>query len=203
MCCGNLLIVYLTLPFTGKDLNFNSDCPSGNLKILCTKLRRGASKTPTVKCCVRQPTCGDREQADVPSKRFKRKTRSPRGSHTEIPIVSSSWHQRCTMCQKRNPLCCVSIPTDAELSEETRQHTDASRDHSEVTRELSDVTREQSDNARCIHLDGSNCACSCCTCCWAIEDSAYELLERCLDLNPHTRITAAEALEHAFFKNAL
>ena len=95
MCCGTLLIVYLTLPFTGKDLNFNSDCPSGNLKILCTKLRRGASKTPTVKCCVRQPTCGDREQADVPSKRFQRKTRSPRGSHTEIPIVSSSWHQRC------------------------------------------------------------------------------------------------------------
>ena len=203
MCCGNLLIVYLTLPFTGKDLNFNSDCPSGNLKILCTKLRRGASKKPTVKCCVRQPTCGDREHGDFPSKRFKRKTRSPRGSHTEAPIVSSSWHQRCTMCQKRNPLCCVSIPTEGELSEQTRQHTDVSRDHSDVTRDLSDATLEQSDNARCFHLDGSKCACSCCTCCWAIEDSAYELLERCLDLNPHTRITAAEALEHAFFKNAL
>lgn len=156
-----------------------------------------------MKCCVRQPTCGDREQADVPSKRFKRKTRSPRASHTEAPIVSSSWHQRCAMCQTRNPLCCVSVPTETELSGETRQHTDASRDHSDVTRELSDATPEQSDNARCIHLDGSKCACSCCTCCWAIEDSAYELLERCLDLNPHTRITAAEALEHAFLKNAL
>lgn len=156
-----------------------------------------------MKCCVRRPTCGDREQADVPSKRCKCKTRSPRGSNTEAPIVSSSWHQRCAMCQKRNPFCCVSIPTEAELSEETRQRRDASRDPSDVTRELSGATREQSDNARWVHLDGSKCACSCCTCCWAIEDSAYELLERCLDLNPHTRITAAEALEHAFFQNAL
>jgi cell division control protein 7 len=30
--------------------------------------------------------------------------------------------------------------------------------------------------------------------------SAYHLLERLLDLNPETRITAAEALEHPFVK---
>ena len=60
---------------------------------------------------------------------------------------------------------------------------------------------EHSDTVRHIHVDGSECGNTCCACCWAIEDSAYDLLERCLDLNPHTRITAAEALEHPFFKN--
>lgn len=34
---------------------------------------------------------------------------------------------------------------------------------------------------------------------YVIPDSAYHLLERCLDLNPFTRITASEALQHPFF----
>ena len=33
-----------------------------------------------------------------------------------------------------------------------------------------------------------------------IPDTAFSLLERCLDLNPLTRITAKEALSHTFFK---
>jgi|SRR6218665_562084 len=32
-----------------------------------------------------------------------------------------------------------------------------------------------------------------------VPDSAYDLLERLLDLNPFTRITADEALKHKFF----
>ena len=67
-----------------------------------------------------------------------------------------------------------------------------------------DKTNGQSEHAdivRHIHVDGSECGSTCSACCWAIEDSAYELLERCLDLNPHTRITATEALEHPFFND--
>jgi serine/threonine protein kinase len=33
-----------------------------------------------------------------------------------------------------------------------------------------------------------------------IPDSAYDLLKQLLDVNPHTRITAEEALNHAYFK---
>jgi serine/threonine protein kinase len=33
-----------------------------------------------------------------------------------------------------------------------------------------------------------------------IPNSAYDLLERCLDLNPYTRITAKDAMSHFFFK---
>jgi cell division control protein 7 len=33
---------------------------------------------------------------------------------------------------------------------------------------------------------------------YAVPDSAFNLLSRCLDLNPFTRITAAEALRHPF-----
>jgi serine/threonine protein kinase len=31
-----------------------------------------------------------------------------------------------------------------------------------------------------------------------VPESAYELLDRCLDPNPYTRITADQALEHPF-----
>lgn len=49
------------------------------------------------------------------------------------------------------------------------------------------------------HLDGTKCTSNCCKCCWAIPSSAYDLLQRCLDLNPQTRITASQALQHPFF----
>lgn len=192
VCLLFLEIVFLFTDiflFAGKDLNFSSDCPSGNLKTLCTRLRSGASKNPTVKCCVKLSDSEKEEHSNIPSKRLKRKSRSPR-SQSETPSESTPWHQRCSVCQERNPYCCISLQTDGktrELSEEIREHTDVSREHSDV--------------GRCIHLDGSECGCTCCVCCWAIEDTAYDLLERLLDLNPHTRITAAQALEHAFFKD--
>ncbi|XP_023137656.1 cell division cycle 7-related protein kinase [Amphiprion ocellaris] len=34
----------------------------------------------------------------------------------------------------------------------------------------------------------------------SVPDEAYDLLDKLLDLNPHTRITAAEALQHPLFK---
>ena len=188
---GNLFLFTNSISFPGKDLNFSSDCPSGNLKILCTKLRSGASKNPSVKCCVRQSNCENGEQSNISAKRLKSKSRSPPSYQT---VSTNPWHQRCTTCQKRNPYFCMSVQTDAELSV-------TSRKHSEVDSEQSDENREHSDGSRHVHLDGSECGCTCCMCCWAIEDTAYELLERCLDLNPHTRITAAQALEHAFFKD--
>ena len=163
-----------------------------------------------MKCCVKQSNCEDREHTNIPAKRLKRKSRSlsPTSSQTEPPFASNPWHQRCTICQKGNPYCCFTVETDAELSGIARKHSDVTRKDSTVTREHSDrsrkhsdATREHPDDARHIHLDGSNCGCTCCTCCWAIEDAAYDLLERCLDLNPHTRITAAQALGHAFFKD--
>lgn len=166
--------------FTGKDLNFSSDCPSGNLKILCTKLRSRASKAPTVQCCLKQSNLEDEEQS-VPAKRLKRRPRSPPSPQTHS--ASSPWHQRCTICQKRNPYFCMTLQTDGELNDKTCGQS------------------EHLHTVRHIHVDGSECGSTCAACCWAIEDSAYELLERCLDLNPHTRITAAEALEHPFFKD--
>ena len=34
-----------------------------------------------------------------------------------------------------------------------------------------------------------------------VPDEAYDLLDRLLDLNPATRITAAQALQHPLFKD--
>ena len=50
------------------------------------------------------------------------------------------------------------------------------------------------------HLDGSPCHSQTSRCCWSAPSSAYDLLKRCLDLNPNTRITASQALDHPFFK---
>ncbi|KAK2566029.1 Cell division cycle 7-related protein kinase [Acropora cervicornis] len=164
----------------GKDVNFSSDCPAGNLKILCTKLRSRASKNPTVKCCVKQSNS---------SKKLRKKSSSSSSSQPQVTMDSQPWHQRCLICQKRNPHRCISV-------EEGR-----TRDRSEEIHENTNGSRENSELARHIHLDGSECGCACCICCWVIEDAAYDLLRRLLDLNPHTRITASQALEHAFFKD--
>ena len=163
----------------GKDLHCSAESPCGNLKILCTRLRSRASKEPTVKCCVKQCSRADTDQS-APAKRRKRRSTSPSSSQTETPVASNLWHRRCKICQKQNPYCCISIETGKELTVKTS---------------------EQSDVFRPMHVDGSECDCTCCKCCWTIEDTAYELLERCLDLNPHTRITAAEALEHPFLRD--
>lgn len=162
----------------GKDLHCSAESPCGNLKILCTRLRSRASKEPTVKCCVKQCNRADTDQS-APAKRRKRRSTSPSSSQTETP-VASNLHRRCKICQKQNPHCCISIETEKELTVKTS---------------------EQSDVFRPMHVDGSECDCTCFKCCWTIEDTAYELLERCLDLNPHTRITAAEALEHPFLRD--
>ena len=50
------------------------------------------------------------------------------------------------------------------------------------------------------HLDGSRCTCDCGSCSEYVPASAYDLLEKCLDLNPKTRITACDALSHPFFQ---
>lgn len=163
----------------GKDLHCSAESPCGNLKILCTRLRSRACKEPTVKCCVKQCNRAETDQS-APAKRRKRRSTSPSSSQTETPVASNLWHRRCKICQKQNPYCCISIETDKEHNVKTS---------------------EQSDVFRPMHVDGSECDCTCCKCCWTIEDTAYELLERCLDLNPHTRITAAEALEHPFLRN--
>lgn len=52
------------------------------------------------------------------------------------------------------------------------------------------------------HLDGSHCRCDCGSCLNYVPSSVYDLLERCLDLNPATRITASEALWHPFLRNS-
>ena len=51
------------------------------------------------------------------------------------------------------------------------------------------------------HLDGSQCDCHCGSCSQYVPNSAYDFLEKCLDVNPTTRITASEALNHPFLAN--
>lgn len=51
----------------------------------------------------------------------------------------------------------------------------------------------------CIELRKHKCQRPPCESC--IPSSAYELLERCLDPNPRTRITADEALQLAYFQD--
>ena len=177
--CISFLNRALLSLFAGKDLHCSADSPGGNLKILCTELRSRASKEPTVKCCVKQCNRADTDQS-TPAKRRKRRSASPSSPQTQTPVASNLWHRRCKICQKQSPYCCILIENEKELTVKTC---------------------EQSDVFRSIHVDGSECDCTCCNCCWAIKDAAYELLERCLDLNPHTRITAAEALEHPFLRD--
>ena len=64
-----------------------------------------------------------------------------------------------------------------------------------------DCSRDQTGNGTFPeHLDGSRCSCDCGSCPEYVPRSAYDLLERCLDLNPETRITANDALNHPFFQ---
>ena len=79
------------------------------------------------------------------------------------------------------------------LSEGNRPVSETSEDCSR------DQTRKETFRE---HLDGNRCSCDCGSCPEYVPRSAYDLLERCLDLNPETRITANEALNHPFFQNA-
>ncbi len=71
-----------------------------------------------------------------------------------------------------------------------------------VSGKSEDCSRDQTENGTSReHLDGSRCTCDCGSCPEYVQRSAYDLLERCLDLNPATRITASEALKHPFFRD--
>ena len=188
-----LLTNFITFSITGKDLTFSTECPSSNLKILCAKLRGKAHTSSTVNCCVKQSKMYEEgEQHRDLSERTTRNSRSSRKhsseegtKNPEANATSFRTHQRCTVCRKGSRNC--------------------SESPQRVEHKLC-KTSEVSENERAnvpkdVHLDGSECACNCGTCCWVISDSAYELLERCLDFNPHTRISASEALDHPFFKN--
>lgn len=74
------------------------------------------------------------------------------------------------------------------MLEGNKPNSDCSRDHTG-----SESIRE--------HLDGSRCTCACGSCPEYVPASVYDLLERCLDLNPATRITASEALNHPFLRD--
>jgi hypothetical protein len=66
-----------------------------------------------------------------------------------------------------------------------------------------DCPRDQTGSATSReHLDGSRCVCDCGWCPEYVPISTYDLLERCLDLNPATRITASEALKHPFLRDS-
>jgi hypothetical protein len=69
-----------------------------------------------------------------------------------------------------------------------------------MSEESEDCSRDPTGNETFPeHLDGSRCTCHCGSCPEFVPRSAYDLLERCLDLNPATRITANDALDHPFF----
>lgn len=52
-------------------------------------------------------------------------------------------------------------------------------------------------------MNGDETDSGCCSCSWnQVTDSAYELMSRCLDLNPQTRITAEQGLQHPFLTDA-
>ncbi|XP_028394770.1 cell division cycle 7-related protein kinase-like [Dendronephthya gigantea] len=82
----------------------------------------------------------------------------------------------------------------------TAVRTHASKGESKV-RLMSEGSRDQTGEPIREHLDGSRCTCDCGSCSRYVPASAYDLLERCLDLNPATRITANEALNHTFLQD--
>lgn len=89
----------------------------------------------------------------------------------------------------------------------------------ETTESISDVRKEltparylqalcimiQQEQPCFIHGEPNKPKMSCLTCfeaSKAVPESAYDLLNKLLDPNPHTRITAAEALQHPFITNS-
>ncbi|EDO33825.1 predicted protein [Nematostella vectensis] len=154
------------------------------------------------------------------SKRFRR--RSPNMRDTSVDSENSianltNDHDYCAMCKisnsKNSTQNSSSKNTDKDSTPDHRishackgtrsqagESCSSKKLNSNNSAQGSETSRHECHGVRQggVHMDGS--ACMCCRCCWAVPDSAYDLLERCLDLNPSTRITASEALSHPFFQ---
>ena len=168
----------------------SSESPAGNLKVLCQRLRRGAKKSPTTSCS--RKTTSDRDLCSSSSSKNPRRAKlkssgeksGDESNRNTQDNTKSPWLEWCSFCQSKNLYCSVSVP----------------RPGSERTDCKSCSCREETEGTSAMHLDGSNCPCTCATCCWTIPDVAYDLLRQCLHLDPQKRVSAAEALEHPFFE---
>lgn len=158
------------------------DSTGFDLKKLCQRLRLCAGKESecsTNECCKNCTKIKKTEKA-----RNKQKETS-RNAQSKTTVVSGSVSNCFTSPDKtkvRLPSTGLSVPSDGSARVSFRPSG-------------KDSVRE--------HLDGTRCHCYCGSCSRYVPNSAYDLLERCLDLNPKSRITASQALSHQFLINGL
>lgn len=164
----------------GKYMVSNSDTTGFDLKNICQQLRLAMSEDeakPTPKLCCKN--CN--KMKTTKKERTKEKESSPgqntRGVHSRTSSVSAN--------------------ISSSSSNENTKVRFLSTGHSPQTQK----TEISTDLSVRQHLDGARCTCICGSCSGYVPTSAYNLLEKCLDLNPSTRITAAEALRHPFLSD--
>ena len=191
---------------SGKDLVLNSEIPAVNLKTVCQKLRRSAVTTRTSSCAAkRRPSVDDNRK---PAKKSKRRDGSTEGSSGSIRCRGEEKHAKdglsgrskqfshdwCGMCEEKSSVCDGTC--ELSMCSERGQLNSPQNPSAVFPEELSDSGSDAKE-----HMDGSRCGCTCHACCWMVPDSAYDLLEQCLNLDPRARISAEEALRHPFFSD--
>lgn len=149
-----------------------------DLKTLCRKLSQRV-------CSVHD------KQTDSCHRRSKRKRKNEENESTWYPVKNT-----------KRPLNNTSAPSiynnDTIQSDKIkcRDLSIASRDSVTMDVSINNTCEKCSwENPCCEHKEESSLICTC------LPDSSYDLLEKLLELNPHKRITAAEALKHSFIKS--
>ena len=163
----------------GKDLVLSTESRAANLKLMCHHLRRGESKSRPISCSTKNISArqSPRRKSPKSSTREKLKSKSePSVASTDNSSDKNSVrHKACFYCEQRK-----------------NRRSAASRSSAESATCTTDAAR--------FHVDGCACPCTDGACCWVVSDDAYDLLRRCLELDPGKRISAAEALKHPFFE---
>lgn len=188
----------------GKDLILNAKFSAGDLKAACQRLRKGSSRTSTVQCIAQDTHSTDFSNHNH-SKKSRQRSPSPKISKCEESTSKSHSQdlKRISQLQdNRNESHSANkgkVRSEEPGSSSDTQHNLCSLCKERNANECSSITAGHFSVSN-KHLDGTPCGSEGQRCCWSVPSSAYDLLQRCLDLNPNTRITAKEALEHPFFQ---
>ena len=195
----------------GKELTYSPACPAQELSNVCQKLRAAQIREkPLVESVNRRehnldtlpckPTAAKGITSPIRAVAIEiediRKISSPSNTidvKVKLEQVSSSKDENVKLTFCRSCINCVEIAPMAT-------HSLCSKCVQRINRQC---TKLADKRALALHkLPVSDNSVSAHDTRWtAAPDEAYDLLKRCLDLNPLTRITADDALHHPFLKD--